>query len=101
MINRERWLPGGDKYEDLKYDERRAFYERVEAEQEDILAALKTQVSCWTENTMENGDEPLISDFLNEYPEWDHEQLHGFITKERDRIESLILRDRQNMAASS
>lgn len=94
------WKPLDDRYEASKLEGQMAFYDRVQAEKEDILSALKTQVRCWTEETMDKGDDPLLSDFLAIYPEWDHDQLHGFITKERDRVESIILRDREEMETS-
>ena len=85
MIN-PRFQPGGDKHDECKQDDRRAFYERVQAEQEDIISALKTQVSCWTENEMEAGHNPTFDQFIAEYPEWDHEELYADIGKEMYRV---------------
>lgn len=81
----KRYLPGGDKYESIREDERRAFYERVQIEQEEIISALKTTVSCWTENEIEDGNKPTFEHFIDEYPEWDHEELYDTITSEMER----------------
>lgn len=73
------------------------FYEQVEAQQEEILSILRSVVSTWTENTMEDGNEPLLDDFLYEYKEWDNEGWYNVIVKERDRVAAIILRDRQKV----
>jgi hypothetical protein len=80
-----RYQPGGDKYEDLRNDDRRAFYERVQIEQEEIISALKTVVRCWTENEMEAGNNPTFENFIHYYREWDHEELHETIGEEMFR----------------
>ena len=85
----QRWLPGGDKYEEIKHDEQRAFYDRIEEEKAHILDVLKTYVSTWTENEIENGYDPLLQRFLNESPEWDHEGLYDTIEAEINRVSEL------------
>ena len=84
----QRWLPGGDKYEALKQDERRAFSERVRYEQEEILSILRSVVSTWTENEIEAGneDEMLFQRFLDQHPEWDYENLYITIEAEMERV---------------
>jgi hypothetical protein len=64
---------------------------RVEAEE--IIDAIKTQVSTWTENTIELGADPLLSGFLLEYPEWNHEDLYGVIESEIERVKLLCQED--------
>lgn len=88
-----RYQPGGDKYESIREDERRAFWERVDAEREDIISALKTQVSCWTENEIEAGNEPTFEHFIDEYPEWDVEELYASISEEVERVSALCKKD--------
>lgn len=87
-----RYLPGGDKYEVIREDDHRAFYERVQIEQEEIISALKTTVSCWTENEIEAGNTPTFENFRDFYPEWDHEQLYATIAEEMKRIELILSR---------
>lgn len=76
--------------EGIENYDRRAFYERVQAEQEDIISALKTTVSCWTENEIDTGNKPMFERFRDEYPEWDHEELYATIAEEMGRVESII-----------
>ncbi|RCW44255.1 hypothetical protein [Paenibacillus prosopidis] len=89
MIN-PRFQPGGDKYESIREDERRAFYDRVEAEKEEIRSAIKTVVSCWTENEIEAGNVPTFEHFIDEYFEWDHQELYPIIIAEMERVEKII-----------
>lgn len=65
--------------ETIKDDDRRAFYERVTAEKEEILSALRTVVRCWTENEIESGNNPTFENFLHYYKEWDREPLYETI----------------------
>jgi hypothetical protein len=81
-----RFLPGGDKYDECREDDRRAFYERVAAEQEEILSALRTVVSCWTENEIEAGNNPTFEQFRDFYPEWNHEPLYETIGEVMHRV---------------
>ncbi|MDF2652996.1 MAG: hypothetical protein K0Q73_8801 [Paenibacillus sp.] len=87
MIN-PRFQPGGDKYESIREDDRRAFYEKVEAEQAEIIEVLKSVVSTWTENEWEEGsiDEMRFNRFLIYHPEWDHEELYATISEEMERV---------------
>lgn len=81
-----RYMPGGDKYESIREDERRSFYERVDAEKEEILAALKTTVRTWAENEIEEGNNPIFENFRDEFPEWDNEALYETIGEELRRV---------------
>ena len=74
----QRFLPGGDKYDECMQEDRRAFYERVDAEQEEI--------SCWTDNEIEAGNNPTFENFVHQYPEWDHEPLHETIGEVMHRV---------------
>ena len=85
MIN-PRFQPGGDKYDECMQDDRRAFYERVDAEREEIISALKTAVSCWTENQIEDGYNPTFEHFIDAHPEWDHEVLYPTIGEVMHRV---------------
>lgn len=88
----ERWLFGGDEYESI--EERAAFYERVQADKEEILDTLKSVVSTWTENEIEDGNEPVFEHFLDEYKEWDHDALYDVIEAEMNRVKELCSRER-------
>lgn len=87
MIN-PRFQPGGDKYDECMKDDRRAFYEKVQAEQSEIISALKTAVSTWTENEYEAGnvDGYMVDRFVDEYPEWGHDNLRLTIYEEIERV---------------
>lgn len=85
-----RFQCGGDKYESIMQDDRRAFFDRVDAEQQEIIAALKSTVSTWTENEFEAGNTPMIERFLDEYLEWDHDQLYKTIEGEMKRVYELL-----------
>lgn len=62
------------------------FYERVQAEREDILSALKMVVRSWTYNEVESGnsDERMFPRFLDQHPEWNHDELYKTIVEEMD-----------------
>ena len=85
MIN-PRFMPGGDKYESIRDDDRRPFYERVQADQSEILDILKSVVSSFTENEWLEGNEPTLERFLLLYEEWDHEELYATISQEMERV---------------
>lgn len=85
MIN-PRFQPGGDKYDECIHDDRRAFYERVQAEQAEILDVLKSVVSTFTENEWLEGNESTLERFLLLYPEWDHDELYATISEEMERV---------------
>ena len=63
------------------------FYERVQAEREDILSALKMVVRSWTYNEVESGnsDERMFPRFLEHHPEWNHDELYKTVTEEMER----------------
>lgn len=65
------------------------FWDRVQDDQEEFIGWLKTYVSTWTENTIQNWNKPTVEDFLYEYPEYNHDALLPTIEKEMNRIESL------------
>lgn len=77
--------------EGIENYERRAFYEQVEIEKEEILSCLRTVVSTWTENEIEAGNTPTFENFRNFYPEWDHEELYYLIAGEMNRIAAYLL----------
>jgi hypothetical protein len=87
-----RFKPGGDKYESIREDDRRAFYEKVQAEQAEIIEVLKSVVSTWTENEWENGNTPMLERFIAEYSEWDHEELYATIVEEMERVTAIVSR---------
>lgn len=76
--------------EGIENYERRAFYEQVEIEKEEIRSAIKTVVSCWTENEIEAGNVPTFEHFIDEYFEWDHQELYPIIITEMERVEKII-----------
>jgi hypothetical protein len=90
-----RFQTGGDKYESIRDDDRRAFYEKVQAEQTEIIEVLKSVVSTWTENEWENGNTPMLERFIAEYPEWRHEELFASISEEMNRVEGVIINEKQ------
>jgi hypothetical protein len=63
----------------------------TEDDYHDMIADVRTAVSCWTENTMEESKEPTLDAFLEYYPEWDHSDLYDAIEKEMERIKDLCL----------
>lgn len=85
-MNPMRYRPGGDKYQSTKYDDRRSFFERVQAEKDDILSALKSVVGNWAENEIDEGNNPTFENFRDEYPEWDVEELYATIGEELHRV---------------
>lgn len=91
MIN-PRFQPGGDKYDECMQDDRRAFYEKVQAEQSEIIEVLKSVVSTYTENEWENGNTPMLERFIAEYPEWSHEELYATIVEEMERVTAIVSR---------
>lgn len=91
-----RFMPGGDKYESIKEDERRAFYDRIEEEKEHIVSVLKSVVSTWTENEFDNSnycETWSFERFLDEHPEWNHEEIYSVIKNEMERVAGLCMRD--------
>lgn len=83
-----RWL--SDEYqESIREFERKAFYEQVQDEQQEILSALRSSVSTWTENEIEAGNTPQLESFCEEYPEWDHQALIDIIAAEITRVARL------------
>lgn len=91
MIN-PRFQPGGDKYEEIREDDRRAFWEKVAIQQENLVEVLKSVVSTWTENECEAGNTPMLERFIAEYPEWDHEELYATIAEEMERVATILSR---------
>lgn len=77
-----RFQPGGDKYESNREDDRRAFYERVEADRNEILSALKSQVRVYVEDELEMGNELNWRHFVDKYSEWNYESLYETIVDE-------------------
>lgn len=83
-----RWL--SDEYQqEIREYERKAFYEQVQEEQENIMEVLRASVSTWTENEIEAGNEPTLEEFCNQYSEWDHEALFEVIEAEMERVARL------------
>lgn len=83
-----RWM--SDEYhESIQAQERRAFYERVQEEQEYIIGALKASVSTWTENEIDAGNKPTLTGFCDEFSEWDHDALYDTIEAEMERVARL------------
>lgn len=80
-----RFLPGGDKYDSIRDDERRSFYELVQAEQQDILDSIRCRVRSWTSNELENRDEPTYLNFIAEYYEYRAEAWESLIVEEMTR----------------
>lgn len=68
--------------EGIENYERRAFYDQVEIEKEEIISCLKTVVRVWTENEIDRGFDPWFSNFIDMHPEWSHEELHDTIIGE-------------------
>jgi hypothetical protein len=62
----------------------------TEDDYHDMLADVRTAVSCWTENTMEEGNPPSLDGFCEYYPEWDHSELHEVIEAEITRIREIV-----------
>lgn len=56
----------------------------------EIIADVRTAVSCWTENTMEEGKVPTLDGFCNYMPEWDHSDLYEVIEAEIARIREIV-----------
>lgn len=73
----------------LRKDERRPFYERVQEENEHIIDTLKTIVSTWTENEIEDGYTPTYERFIDKFPEWHHDELIATISEEMTRVRKL------------
>jgi hypothetical protein len=82
----ERYLPGGYKREQMKAEVRQIWLGLIELEKEEILSALKTVVSSWTENELEAGNNPTFEQFREFYPEWDHEPLYETIGEVMHRV---------------
>lgn len=75
-----RFEPGSDKSEAYL-----TWTELVIGKGEDVLTALKSSVSTWTEKEMLVGIEPTLANFIHEYPEWRYEELYATIGEEMQR----------------
>jgi hypothetical protein len=79
-----------DEYhESIQAQQRRAFFEEVEEEQQIIIEALKAAVSTWTENEIDAGNTPTLEGFCDQYSEWDHDALYDIIEAEMGRVARL------------
>lgn len=89
-MNPMRYKQGGDKYQAIKFDERMAFYERVEAEEEQIREALRNQVESYVEYELELNNKPDWRTFVDRYREWDRELLYPLIDEEIEKAVKAI-----------
>lgn len=82
-----------------------SFWDRVKEERAEVISYLKSAVSTFTENFIEAGGTEvtsvIVGNFLENSPEYNHEELIPIIEKECGRIVSIILRDREELAKSS
>lgn len=80
-----RYLPGGDKHEQIREDANQdLFYERVKQDEE-LYSSIKSRVRSWTESELENWDEPTYDNFIKEYREYRHPDLQETIEVEIER----------------
>lgn len=83
----------------------RAFYRNQQAwgrvsedDYHDLMADVRTAVSCWTENTMLEGTFPSLDGFLEHYQEYDHSDLFEVIEAEITRIREIVELEQQEAA---
>lgn len=60
----------------------------------EMAADIRSSVSTWTENTMEDGKVPALDGFCTEFPEWDNSELYDIIEAELVRIREIVERER-------
>jgi hypothetical protein len=74
-------------------------YHHYESIEEDLyheqISHLETNVSCWTENEMEAGNIPTFEQFIESYPEWDHQTLYDTIISFIGRYQKMIEAERE------
>lgn len=86
----------------MKNDDRRAFYQRVEAEQQDIISVLKSVVSIWTEKYLAINEPIFIFEhFIDEHPEWDHDEFYATIGEEMKRVIIHASAEREHLPRTS
>jgi hypothetical protein len=63
----------------------------------DVVAEVKTYVSSFTENWMEEkGTAPDLDDFIETNPLWDRWMLYDAINEEIKRVSQIIEREKKN-----
>ena len=72
----------------------KAFYELVQASQEQILSGLRYVVAEWAKREIAAGHQAFMFErFIEEFPEWSKSPLHETIKDEMNRVSELCRRE--------